>query len=506
MKRFTAILLSIFTVFALTACQPTPEAAVVVRKDTDKMIEKAQSTPATTDAPTLSLKERYAIPDALSYTQTGASGKLNISVEAVVTAPNGELPIVRVEAAEFSQETVTAFWNAFIGDTPMFEQNYVQTKSDIEKAILYYKQVQAGMIDGLETPEEAQEKIDTLEAAYPSAPDSVEPVPATPELKRIPVDLGEYRNVAHYYGLHATNNEQRLFFNVHNHYDNTKAIEIKGYDRNGNQTGSTILGVSRRASLHCMRMNDRGGVCYINADAMRMERGDALPEQASAFISLTPAEAAAAVEAFIAKVGLADVMAVSDIYLCNDRDELNGRPEASAFAYEIFCTRLIHGTQCANILNAHESSQTAIKHDAFAPTWGYESFKFRVDDTGIFDISWTSPVASTETVTEDSALKPFHEIEEIAKKMLPIIFEPDAKDKRVKSIDISIDRVTLSLWRIAEQDRFDHGLYIPVWNFFGTRSETITILPDRDFTNVTNGAMLTINAIDGSIIDVELGY
>ena len=72
MKRFTAILLSILTVFAITACQPTPEAAVVVQKDTDKMIEKAQSTPATTDAPTPSLKERYAIPDALSYTQTGA--------------------------------------------------------------------------------------------------------------------------------------------------------------------------------------------------------------------------------------------------------------------------------------------------------------------------------------------------------------------------------------------------------------------------------------------------
>lgn len=54
MKRFTAILLSIFTVFALIACQPTPEAAVVVQKDTDKMIEKAQSTPATTDAPYLS--------------------------------------------------------------------------------------------------------------------------------------------------------------------------------------------------------------------------------------------------------------------------------------------------------------------------------------------------------------------------------------------------------------------------------------------------------------------
>ena len=41
MKRFTAILLSIFTLFALTACQPTPEAAVVVRKDTDRMVEQA---------------------------------------------------------------------------------------------------------------------------------------------------------------------------------------------------------------------------------------------------------------------------------------------------------------------------------------------------------------------------------------------------------------------------------------------------------------------------------
>ena len=41
MKRFTAILLSIFTLFALTACQPTPEATVVVQKDTDRMVEQA---------------------------------------------------------------------------------------------------------------------------------------------------------------------------------------------------------------------------------------------------------------------------------------------------------------------------------------------------------------------------------------------------------------------------------------------------------------------------------
>ena len=48
----------------------------------------------------------------------------------------------------------------------MFEQNYVQTNPISKKAILYYKQVQAGMIDGLETPEEAQEKINALEKRH----------------------------------------------------------------------------------------------------------------------------------------------------------------------------------------------------------------------------------------------------------------------------------------------------------------------------------------------------
>ena len=82
---------------------------------------------------------------------------------------------------------------------------------------------------------------------------------------------------------------------------------------------------------------------------MRMERGDPLCRKASAFISLTPAEAAAAVEGVHCQGRLRTrVMATLS---CN-RDELNGRPETSAFAYENILHRLIHGTQCANILNA----------------------------------------------------------------------------------------------------------------------------------------------------------
>ena len=506
MKRLMTALLA--ALLLLTACQPTPEAAVVVQKDMDRMIDQAQEGPALTDAPKLSLKERRAIPDALSFSQTGANGKLAVKVDAVVTAPDVPFPIVRAEAAEFSQETVTAFWNAFIGDTPMFEPNLVQTKADIEQKILYLRQVQAGIIDGLYTSEEAQEEIDALEAAYPSAPDSVDMVPATPELKRISVDIGEHRNVAHYYGLQAENGEQRLSFHVINHRDNKEPIELKDYDRKGNEAGSTVLGVSRHARLQCLRMNDLGSRCLTavnnNVGIMRVERDSPLPEMASAFISLTPAEAATEAEAFLAEVGLGEVMAISDIYLINDRDEHNGRPEAKAFAYEIFFTRMIHGAPCANVINAHESSRTDISSRTYAPTWGYERFNLLVDDTGIFDICWSAPVALIETVMESSALKPFGEIEEIAKKMLPIIYEPEAREEVVKSIDISIDCISLGLWRVTEPDHFDRGLYIPVWNFFGTRSETAGMY--FEFTNISSGSMLTINAIDGSIIDVELGY
>ena len=55
--------------------------------------------------------------------------------------------------------------------------------------------------------------------------------------------------------------------------------------------------------------------------------------------------------------------------------------------------------------------------------------------------------------------------------------------------------------RVKEKNVGDSGVLVPVWDFFGTQAfDDITIGQDG------YQSLLTINAVDGSIIDRDLGY
>ncbi len=75
---------------------------------------------------------------------------------------------------------------------------------------------------------------------------------------------------------------------------------------------------------------------------------------------------------------------------------------------------------------------------------------------------WSAPIQLIETVNEDAKLKPFFEIREIFETMMRIQYEPQAE---FSELDFEIDRVTLSLHRIVEQDSNKTGLLVPAWNF-----------------------------------------
>ena len=67
--------------------------------------------------------------------------------------------------------------------------------------------------------------------------------------------------------------------------------------------------------------------------------------------------------------------------------------------------------------------------------------------------------------------------------------------------NIDVDNVVLRYARISEADNFDSGLLVPVWDFEGTIDDGYSwekeAMPE---------SVLTINAIDGTIIDHTLGY
>lgn len=506
MKRTICIIMAFMLLAAvLSACQATPDEPIVIQKDMEQMIEKAQQTPEQSANAEIPLKEKYAIPDHLEFVLTGAEGKLSISVKAPVSAPDMALPIVRVEAAQFDQQTVSAFWDAFIGDTPMMMENTTQTKADIQESILYYRQVQEGLIDSVVLPEEAQAEIDKLEEAYKTAPDEKMLVPADGTLQYTVREFGKLGYV-HQYAIRARNEESGLYFDASNDYDNDTALSVTYYNAEGEETGGMVLPVMRGASITCSNFDAPGTACMMgtNADIMYMNQGETLSKNAAALLKTTPEQARMAAEQFLADVGLTEIFAVRDIYLISDRDPANSRPEASAYAYNIECSRLVNGCPVAYLMNARESGGDD-SQDRYAPSWVYERFSIRIDDTGIFDVCWSGPIMVKETVTEDAALLPFTEVVEIAKKLFTIKYEADAAYEHVESIAIAIDRVELSLQRIAEQDNFSAGLLVPVWNFYGTCSETAGGRHDR-YTNTNRGSFLSINAVDGSVIDLNKGY
>ena len=55
--------------------------------------------------------------------------------------------------------------------------------------------------------------------------------------------------------------------------------------------------------------------------------------------------------------------------------------------------------------------------------------------------------------------------------------------------------------RISEENSFDTGLLVPVWEFLGTKESNYEKSDSSEEKN-----LLTINGIDGTVIDVQLGY
>lgn len=73
----------------------------------------------------------------------------------------------------------------------------------------------------------------------------------------------------------------------------------------------------------------------------------------------------------------------------------------------------------------------------------------------------------------------------------------------------NIDRIVLGYARIYEPSTDAHtGILIPVWDFFGsmTSESEYNGETESNTSKDPNESFLTINAVDGSIIDRNLGY
>ena len=130
--------------------------------------------------------------------------------------------------------------------------------------------------------------------------------------------------------------------------------------------------------------------------------------------------------------------------------------------------------------------------------WPGESIDFIINDDGIVTFNYNTPIEITKTVVEKSNLKKFDEIKDTFEQM---ITTTNSVENSEEKIDMNVNEVVLRYMRISEENSFDTGLLVPVWEFLGTKESNYEKSDSSEEKN-----LLTINGIDGTVIDVQLGY
>lgn len=127
--------------------------------------------------------------------------------------------------------------------------------------------------------------------------------------------------------------------------------------------------------------------------------------------------------------------------------------------------------------------------------WDSEAVAVAVNDEGIVEFQYGAPISIDETVVEQSNIKSFEEIKNTFEEM--VVIENAPTEDTGKTV-IDVTNVNLVYTRISEKDRFDTGLIVPVWDFEGTIV--------NEYGMEQTGNILSINAIDGTVINRTLGY
>ncbi len=187
--RKTILTLTAIAIFIvlLAGCQPTPEEPVVIQKDLEQMIEKAQTTPGEEQANGVSLREQTRAPETL--TMESEAGKFTLSVDASVSVPEAySMPVIRTTAGEFTQEQVEAIWDTLVGDTVLFRRDSTgMSREELVQTIIDIKQYIADHENDPDYAEyigQSREELERVEARYNSAPEEIGIVEADSTLRK----------------------------------------------------------------------------------------------------------------------------------------------------------------------------------------------------------------------------------------------------------------------------------------------------------------------------------
>lgn len=450
------------------------------------------------------LRTALGAPETYESTVTDATGMLTVNTNAVVEIPNADkVSAINVSQHPFDQEQMDLITDAFFQGGKIYDEFEIMrmTKADCMEKIQELKgYVAEGNLDPYEQGKDEDGNyiydiygaIEAWEQNYEEAPEEAQFVEVRPSLDQQPQ---ENNGPGSFYGwvVMPDGAEYSYLLNQYNSMPMEVRIAKVHIDE---RTGEK----DTQGALPWIEYSWRDGSSVKNFPTK-----EELPEK----VGITLEEAQAVAEEKVAALGFTDMQlrywdyGVFIVDYASIKDDV-ADSQVEDYGYILHYTRTINGipiTYTRDLGGGLESM------DSDMETWSYETLDIVVTQNGIDRVDLYNRYDIGEVKTENLNLLPFDEIIQIFEKMIQI--ENANVGEYAESRKLDINKITFGYSRIYEPASSSQtGVLVPVWDFFGPAT-TEYKLEDGTVDSYQSDeffSQMTINAIDGSIIDRALGY
>lgn len=495
----------------LGGCKETPENVIVKQKgeqavanyeEEDKETADSSKSESTTSGEGYveALREKLNVPKHYQDAMTSADGRVEVVTDADIELPDTpKLSAVHVTAVPLTQEWLEKISYGLFPEGKFYDEEAFakMTKSQIEEKIGELKgYISQGNLDpyNLGKDEDGNlnydiyENLEWYEEEYQNAPDAIEKIEIKPEIDE------SFNDNPSFSAQVEDKNGASYGYSVRSGAGNSILVKAKRYRSSDNNHGYLMWqGYDRESS----GKSSDGSSDYDSS--WKPSR-----EEIENSVGISWEDAKRQADDIVASMGITDMDLEEWEYAL--QSEISSEPgvKVERTGYYFYYTRKIENCP---ITYTSAFGGSLEEHDSPIEPWCYERLDIVISKDGLEDLYYSDPYQIGETEADQVKLLDFSQIIDILHQMIEYKYSNYMGEE--DKWKFNIDRITLGYSRIYNPgDDSRSGILVPVWDFFGGR-ERVSVEGDITYeTKETDPyqSHITINAIDGTIIDREFGY
>jgi hypothetical protein len=523
MKKTSALLITIIILFS--ACQKTPEELVVQNK-ADGALEEAIS--VTAEPEQHQQLEELRTVKSVKESFPAKDEKVTISIDAEVVLPNMiQFPVVQIEPDEITLDFVEKAIDVLMEGKEVYEPRTCLTKGEIEEKVLKLQQILAdpenSKSDGLtsgdpeivaQTKALFENRIQLYLQQHEDAP--AEYCPERAVLQFMPAkyyeDAAMYEERAARWEDDGDSESVQLI----DQYENGQKIVVDA-DLDGGYYGRLTVSNYKGEQIQWSKLYFiKSQVLNQNIFAPMLDYENIDQSRTS----LTEEEALAKMADVITAMGFENMVLFD--YGAHTRHKFDENNQVIEGEDTIFGYYATFQRQYSGVKTIDNPHLYVVYENLYAPRYDGEYIYVNIVGDEIAEFIWKNPVKQIESENTNVELISFDKIIEAFKAQTALEYnmvgmayrqsEDESFVENFKSGLIHVTKMELGMVRIAIRDQPGKYRMVPAWKFYGfehllrkdeQNAEELTYSYEHDSLCEE---LLTINAVDGTVIDAELGY